>query len=144
MAADPTTHRPVLADGHGVLPTSELQSPTPELQSPTPELQSYEMPQAGLIEVQLARYTAAGRPAISRHLVAQGCSVAEFLDPLGLRPESWAGVSIYGRLAGPEAVLHANDRVELLPPLIVDPMTARRRRAEHRRKQPSQADPNLG
>lgn len=90
---------------------------------------------AETIEVLLAQH-AVGGPNLSRHRVPVGCSVAEFLDFLGLRPHPWAGVSVYGRLATAEMILHAQDRVELLPPLTVDPMTARRRRAEHRQRQP--------
>lgn len=46
----------------------------------------------------------------------------------------WA-VSIYGRRVGPDEPLHPHDRVELLAPVLVDPMVARQRRAEHRRRE---------
>jgi uncharacterized protein len=44
-------------------------------------------------------------------------------------------VAVHGRLAAPTDPLHDGDRIELLPPLTVDPMVARQRRAEHRRRQ---------
>lgn len=39
-------------------------------------------------------------------------------------------VGIYSRIKTPDTVLRALDRVEIYRPLEVDPMTARRRRAE--------------
>jgi len=44
-------------------------------------------------------------------------------------------VAIVGHRVGLDETLHDHDRVELLAPVIVDPMLARQRRAEHRRKQ---------
>jgi hypothetical protein len=35
----------------------------------------------------------------------------------------------------PDTPLHDGDRIELLPPLTVDPKVARQRRAEHRRRE---------
>jgi putative ubiquitin-RnfH superfamily antitoxin RatB of RatAB toxin-antitoxin module len=45
----------------------------------------------------------------------------------------WA-VAIVGHRVGLDELLHHHDRVELLAPVIIDPMLARQRRAEHRRK----------
>ncbi|MDY0020913.1 RnfH family protein [Arenimonas caeni] len=39
------------------------------------------------------------------------------------------GLAIYGQAATPATTLHDGDRVEVLRPLRVDPMQARRRRA---------------
>ena len=47
------------------------------------------------------------------------------------------GVSVYGVLRGPEHVLVAEDRVEILRPLRFDPRESRRRRAEHKATKPS-------
>ncbi|MCM2338123.1 MAG: RnfH family protein [Lysobacter sp.] len=43
-----------------------------------------------------------------------------------------AGFAIFGMRATPEALLAEGDRVELLRALTIDPMTARRKRAEAR------------
>jgi putative ubiquitin-RnfH superfamily antitoxin RatB of RatAB toxin-antitoxin module len=43
-------------------------------------------------------------------------------------------VAVFGRRCSPADRLHEGDRVELLPPLTVDPKVARQRRAEHRRR----------
>ncbi|MFM1987991.1 MAG: hypothetical protein RJA99_948 [Pseudomonadota bacterium] len=44
-------------------------------------------------------------------------------------------VAVLGRRAAPADPLHDRDRIELLPPLTVDPKVARQRRAEHRRRE---------
>ena len=43
-------------------------------------------------------------------------------------------VGIYGRLAALDDVLRDGDRVEVLRPLVADPKTARRRRAQAARR----------
>jgi len=40
-----------------------------------------------------------------------------------------AGLAIFGRAVGEEALLHEGDRIELLRPLLADPKQARRERA---------------
>lgn len=47
-------------------------------------------------------------------------------------PEGW-GLAIWGRKVGPLEALRSGDRLELLRPLTVDPMEARRRRQAHQR-----------
>ncbi len=54
--------------------------------------------------------------------------------PAGQGPLDGLGVAVLGRPASPDEVLHEHDRIELLPPLTVDPKIARQRRAEHRRR----------
>ncbi len=56
---------------------------------------------------------------------------------LGLDPETLA-FAVFGRRATPQTRLRDRDRVELLRPLVVDPMEARRRRAA---KKAANADP---
>lgn len=41
-----------------------------------------------------------------------------------------AGMAVFGRRVGDDAVLHDGDRLELLRALTIDPKEARRRRAE--------------
>jgi hypothetical protein len=54
--------------------------------------------------------------------------------PAGRGPLGDLGIAVHGRLAAPQDPLHDHDRIELLPPLTVDPKVARQRRAEHRRR----------
>jgi putative ubiquitin-RnfH superfamily antitoxin RatB of RatAB toxin-antitoxin module len=51
-----------------------------------------------------------------------------------LSAQPWV-LAVHGQRVGLNERLHDHDRIELLPPLIVDPKTARQRRAEHRRRQ---------
>ena len=51
-----------------------------------------------------------------------------------LSAQPWV-LAVHGQRVGLNEPLHDHDRIELLPPLIVDPKTARQRRAEHRRRQ---------
>ena len=80
--------------------------------------------------------------------VPAGATVADALEASGIAariaalarlapgqgPLDGLGVAVHGRLAAPDDRLHDHDRVELLPPLTVDPKLARHRRAEHRRR----------
>jgi putative ubiquitin-RnfH superfamily antitoxin RatB of RatAB toxin-antitoxin module len=54
--------------------------------------------------------------------------------PAGQGPYDGLAVAVFGRLAALHDRLHEHDRIELLPPLSVDPKVARQRRAEHRRR----------
>jgi len=68
-----------------------------------------------------------------------GSNVAQALAASGLAarigPQLDAlGVAVFGQTATPGDTLHDGDRVELLPPLTVDPKVARQRRADHRRR----------
>ena len=54
--------------------------------------------------------------------------------PAGQGPLDGLSVAVHGRAVGPQDRLHAHDRLELLPPLTVDPKVARQRRADHRRR----------
>lgn len=49
-------------------------------------------------------------------------------------PLDGVSIAVFGRPAGPDDLLHPYDRIELLPPLKVDPKVARQRRADHRRR----------
>lgn len=69
-------------------------------------------------------------------LVVSGTTIVEAIEISGLAnsiPEinlSQFKVGIYSKLKSPEAVLQPHDRIEIYRPLEVDPMVARRRRAE--------------
>lgn len=69
-------------------------------------------------------------------LVASGTTIAEAIEISGLVnsiPEiklNQLKVGIYSKLKSPETVLQPHDRIEIYRPLQVDPMVARRRRAE--------------
>jgi uncharacterized protein len=54
--------------------------------------------------------------------------------PAGQGPLEGLSVAVHGRAAAPQDRLHEHDRIELLPPLTVDPKVARQRRADHRRR----------
>jgi putative ubiquitin-RnfH superfamily antitoxin RatB of RatAB toxin-antitoxin module len=54
--------------------------------------------------------------------------------PAGEGPLDALSVALYGRATRPGDRLHDHDRIELLPPLTVDPKVARQRRADHRRR----------
>lgn len=80
--------------------------------------------------------------------VPPGCTVAGALEASGIvaliaasgrvpppaGPLDGLAVAVFGRACGPDEPLHDGDRIELLPPLTVDPKVARQRRAEHRRR----------
>ena len=68
-----------------------------------------------------------------------GATLAEALEASGARGK-WVdadaleqNVGVFGRRMAPDQVLHDGDRVEIYRPLTIDPMEARRRRADHAR-----------
>ncbi len=62
-------------------------------------------------------------------------SASESHDGSGAPWEADAlGVACFGRRVTLTDPLHDGDRIELLPRVIVDPMIARQRRADHRRR----------
>ena len=73
-------------------------------------------------------------------VVDAGATVAEAIHASGLRErhcdldlDAWA-VAVWGRLRNAEHRLRDRDRIELLQPLQVDPMEARRRRQAGQRR----------
>ena len=64
--------------------------------------------------------------------LADVLKVCEKLTPFADLDLSQAKVGIYGQIAEREQIVQAGDRIEIYRPLIVDPMTARRLRAQHR------------
>jgi putative ubiquitin-RnfH superfamily antitoxin RatB of RatAB toxin-antitoxin module len=65
---------------------------------------------------------------IARSVAASGCV------PDGQALLDGLSVAVHGRAVGLQDRLHGHDRIELLPPLTVDPKVARQRRADHRRR----------
>ena len=62
--------------------------------------------------------------------LAEGATVADAITAAGLPgSDACPAVSVHGILARPTQVLHDQDRVELLRPLLADPKDNRRRRA---------------
>jgi putative ubiquitin-RnfH superfamily antitoxin RatB of RatAB toxin-antitoxin module len=72
--------------------------------------------------------------------VREGATVREAVERSGVLQEfpqidlARDRVGIYGRLAALDDVLREGDRVELLRPLVADPKTARKRRAQAGRR----------
>ncbi len=89
------------------------------------------------VEVVLALPNIAHRVRLT---LPAGSTVAEAvarsgLDRLALAPRSLGGnVGRWGKACDPDELLVANDRIELYRPLTVDPMVARRRRAERKQR----------
>ena len=72
-----------------------------------------------------------------RHVLPAPATVGQALqrglpDAPGLQVDP-ARLAIFGRAVGLDTPLHDGDRIELLRPLAMDPMEARRRRAGARR-----------
>ena len=60
----------------------------------------------------------------------EGATVEEALDAFNRTLVAGEGISVFARRAELLDVLHDGDRVEVAPPILVDPREARRRRAE--------------
>ena len=54
--------------------------------------------------------------------------------PAGQGPLDGLAIAVLGRVVAPDELVREHDRIELLPPLTVDPKVARQRRAEHARR----------
>ena len=69
----------------------------------------------------------------------EGATIAQAIECLAQMPEcsDWeidgSEVGVFGQVRPLESSLAAGDRLELYQPLLVDPKTARRRRAESQR-----------
>ena len=56
-------------------------------------------------------------------------TVADAVAASGWANEEFAAIAVFGEVVAPSRALQAGERVDLLPPLPVDPMAARRERA---------------
>ena len=73
------------------------------------------------------------RHASVRLELPDGASVADAMAASGLSLEGIAGQAVFGERVAADAHLRDGDRLELLPPLRMDPGAARRRRAAAQR-----------
>lgn len=74
--------------------------------------------------------------------VREGATVRDAVEESGVLREfpqidlARDGVGIYGRRAALDDVLREGDRIDILRPLVADPKTTRRRRAQGARRRP--------
>ncbi len=68
-------------------------------------------------------------PMTYQHLL-ESTQILDLIKRLGWKTYSW---SVFGKTRQATETVAALDRIELLPPLRVDPKTARQRRAAHKR-----------
>jgi putative ubiquitin-RnfH superfamily antitoxin RatB of RatAB toxin-antitoxin module len=91
------------------------------------------------LQIEIA-YAEPQRAIVKVFRLPAGSSVADALRLAALDPE-FAGVDvansafgIFGRLAQPDHALQQGDRIEIYRPLMEDPKTARRARAQQARR----------
>ena len=82
----------------------------------------------GNIRVEVIRAWPRRFAAVTLQLQA-GARVADALAASGLPRHDGDGYAVFGRRVAPTDVLRDGDRLELLPPLRIDPKQARRQRA---------------
>ena len=67
-------------------------------------------------------------------VLAPGACVDDALAAVGWRLDGgFVALAVFGQTVAGDTRLHEGDRIELLRPLVCDPMQARRRRAEERK-----------
>jgi len=93
---------------------------------------SAKVPEAIRVEVV---YAEARRQIVRATTLAADATVRVAIDASGIRDELPAGfvpvaIGIFGRVVAADAPLRDGDRIELYRALVIDPMQARRRRAQ--------------
>ena len=90
---------------------------------------------AGMLRIEVV-YALPERCFSARIELPQGAVVGDALHAAAM-PERVPGLvldparlAVFGRAVTPETRLHDGDRIEILRPLLADPKTARRKRAE--------------
>lgn len=83
-------------------------------------------------------YATPQRQRLIRLAVAPGTTAAEAIDRCGIRDafphiDAHPEVGIFSRRVPLDTILQAGDRVEIYRPLVADPKTARRSRAEQQK-----------
>lgn len=86
---------------------------------------------AGRIRVQVLRAWPR-RHQVEELQLREGATVADALAACTLPLDGIAAQAVFGERVAAETVLNDGDRLELLPPLRIDPKDARRRRAGRR------------
>ena len=81
------------------------------------------------MQIEVALASDDGATCVQLELPA-GATVADAIAASSFAGARPAAIAIYGELVAPERQLREDERVELLQDLLVDPKTARRRRAE--------------
>ena len=93
----------------------------------------------GKIDIELG-YARPDRQILLNITVNQGTTVESAIRDSGILQQCGDidldrnSVGIFGKRCGLETVLRAGDRIEIYRPLVMDPKTARRRRAEDARE----------
>ncbi|WP_295477421.1 RnfH family protein [Sutterella sp.] len=85
------------------------------------------------MRITLSKISTDGRTTRSRERevdLPDGATVEEALDAFNRTLREDEGISIFAKRAELLDVLHDGDRLEIAPPILVDPREARRRRAE--------------
>ena len=92
---------------------------------------------AATICIELVRSLCAGEVDRIELTLPAGATASDALAACGWSPDGGLRVAIWGRLLGRDSLITTllvdRDRVELLRPLAIDPMEARRRRAQTQR-----------
>ena len=84
------------------------------------------------MRITLSKISTDGRTTRSRERevdLPDGATVEEALDAFNRTLREDEGISIFAKRAELLDVLHDGDRLEIAPPILVDPREARRRRA---------------
>ena len=75
------------------------------------------------MRISIAHVDASGHVTLTETEVAQGATAADVLA-------AGAGIALFGERITPETELHEGDRLDVAAPLTIDPMEARRLRAQ--------------
>ena len=100
-----------------------------------------------MLRIEIVCSPHAGRVDHAALTLPEGATLADALQAAGCTPPAGMSVGIWGRLLDPATAgrvsLRDRDRIEFHRPLSVDPMEARRRRAQAQRggRRPPRAEP---
>ena len=84
------------------------------------------------MKITVARAAAKGGVTLSQLEVPAGSTVAQAASIAGIAVEKVDAWAVFARKVSPETELHEGDRLDVGTKLLVDPMTARRLRAQHK------------
>lgn len=89
------------------------------------------------MKITVARAAAKGGVTLSQLEVPTGSTVAQAASIAGIAVEKVDAWAVFARKVSPETELHEGDRLDVGTKLLVDPMTARRLRAQHKADAPA-------